>query len=157
MSKVFVLDSKKQPLNPVHPGRARILLSSGKAAVYRSFPFTIILKVAVEEPNVEPLRIKIDPGATTTGIAIVNDASGEVVFAANLHHRGLAISTSLTRRRSVRRARRQRRTRYRKARCATRHAVMYLPRRGKELEGRFLGRPSYLELKSEGDHSMMGT
>ena len=116
MSKVFVLDTNKQPLNPVHPGRARILLSSGKAAVYRRFPFTIILKVAVEEPKVEPLRIKIDPGANTTGIAIVNDASGEVVFAANLRHRGFAITDSLTRRRSVRRARRQRRTRYRKAR-----------------------------------------
>jgi hypothetical protein len=49
MSNVFVVDTNKQPLNPVHPGRARILLSSGKAAVYRSFPFTIILKGAVEE------------------------------------------------------------------------------------------------------------
>lgn len=116
MSKVFVVDTNKQPLNPVHPGRARILLSSGKAAVYRRFPFTIILKVAVEEPKVEPLRLKIDPGASTTGIAMVNDASGEVVFAANLHHRGFAITASLRRRRSVRRARRQRRIRYRKPR-----------------------------------------
>jgi 5-methylcytosine-specific restriction endonuclease McrA len=116
MSKVFVLDTYKLPLNPVHPGRARILLSSGKAAVYRRFPFTIILKVAVEEPNVAPLRIKIDPGANTTGIAIVNNATGEVVFAANLKHRGFAITDSLIRRRSVRRGRRQRRTRYRKPR-----------------------------------------
>ncbi|MFL5690687.1 MAG: RNA-guided endonuclease IscB [Ktedonobacteraceae bacterium] len=120
MSNVFVLDLNKQPLNPVHPGRARILLSSGKAAVYRRFPFTIILKVAVEEPNVDPLRIKIDPGANTTGIAIVNTASGEVVFAASLKHRGFAISASLTRRRSVRRGRRQRRTRYRKPRFTNR-------------------------------------
>ena len=41
MSKVFVLDSTKQSLNPVHPGRARLLLKHGKAAVYRRFPFTI--------------------------------------------------------------------------------------------------------------------
>jgi len=116
MSKVFVLNTNQRPLNPVHPGRARILLSSGKAAVYRRFPFTIILKAALEQPRVEPLRIKIDPGATTTGIAIVNDASGEVVFAANLQHRGFAISDALTRRRSVRHGRRQRRTRYRKPR-----------------------------------------
>jgi 5-methylcytosine-specific restriction endonuclease McrA len=120
MSKVFVLDINKQPLNPVHPGRARILLSSGKAAVYRRFPFTILLKVAVEEPNVDPLRIKLDPGANTTGIAIVNTASGEVVFAASLKHRGFAISASLIRRRSVRRGRRQRRTRYRKPRFTNR-------------------------------------
>jgi 5-methylcytosine-specific restriction endonuclease McrA len=74
------------------------------------------LKVAVEEPKVEPLHIKIDPGANITGIAIVNDASGEVLFAANLHHRGFAITASLARRRFVRRGRRQRRTRYRKPR-----------------------------------------
>jgi len=92
------------------------LLSAGKAAVYRRFPFTIILKGAVEDPKLEPLRIKIDPGANTTGIAIVNEASGEVLFAADLHHRGFAITASLTRRRSVRRGRRQRHTRYRKPR-----------------------------------------
>jgi hypothetical protein len=114
MSKVFVLNTNQQPLNPVHPGRARILLSAGKAAVYRRFPFTIILRGAVEEPKVEPLRIKIDPGANTTGIAIVNDVSGEVLFAADLHHRGFAVTASLTRRRSIRRGRRQRLIRYRK-------------------------------------------
>ena len=44
MSKVFVLDETLQPLNPVRPARARILLSSGKAAVYRTYPFTLILQ-----------------------------------------------------------------------------------------------------------------
>ena len=44
MSKVFVLDTNKQPLNPIHPGRARMLLSQGEAAVFRRYPFTIILK-----------------------------------------------------------------------------------------------------------------
>jgi 5-methylcytosine-specific restriction endonuclease McrA len=129
MSKVFVLNTNQQPLNPVHPGRARILLSTGKAAVYRRFPFTIILKAAVENPKLEPLRIKIDPGANTTGIAIVNDASGEVLFAADLHHRGFAISASLTRRRSLRRCRRQRHTRYRKPRFNNRltHKKGWLP------------------------------
>ncbi len=116
MSHVFVLDRQKQPLTPVHPGRARLLLSRGKAAVYRRFPFTIILKGPVEEPSVDPLRLKLDPGATTTGIAIVNQASGEVVFAADLTHRGFAITASLIRRRSVRHARRQRHTRYRQPR-----------------------------------------
>jgi hypothetical protein len=33
MSKVFVLDTTGQPLDPVHPGRARLLLKAGKAAV----------------------------------------------------------------------------------------------------------------------------
>lgn len=113
MSKVFVLDTNLQQLNPVHPGRARTLLSSGKAAVYRRYPFTIVLKVAIEEPVVEPLRVKIDPGAKTTGMAVVNDATGEVVFAAEVTHRGFAIKSSLDDRRGVRRGRRNRHTRYR--------------------------------------------
>ena len=44
MEKVFVLDTKKRPLAPTHPARARQLLKRGKAAVYRQYPFTIILK-----------------------------------------------------------------------------------------------------------------
>lgn len=44
LSNVFVLDAEKQPLDPVPPGRARILLTQGKAAVYRRYPFTLILK-----------------------------------------------------------------------------------------------------------------
>ena len=84
MSKVFVVDSTKQPLDPVHPGRARLHLKAGKAAVYRRFPFTIILQRAVEQPVVQPLRLKIDPGSRTTGLALVNDAGGEVVWAAQL-------------------------------------------------------------------------
>jgi 5-methylcytosine-specific restriction endonuclease McrA len=106
MSKVFVLDANKQPLNPVRPARARILLTQGKAAVYRSYPFTLILHQAIENPVLVPLRIKIDPGAKTTGLVLVNDATGEVVWAAELVHRGFAIKASLDDRRCVRRNRR---------------------------------------------------
>lgn len=120
MSKVFVLDTHKQPLNPVHPGRARLLLSSGKAAVLKRYPFTIILKIVVEQPVLEPLRVKIDPGSKTTGLALVNDATGEVIFAAELEHRAEQITKSLARRRAVRRSRRNRKTRYRKPRYANR-------------------------------------
>lgn len=120
MSNVFVIDVNKQPLNPVHPGRARMLLSSGKAAVFKRFPFTIILKRAVPMPTQPPLRLKIDPGSKATGLAIVNDTTGEVVFGAELHHRGDSIKARLDDRRAVRRSRRQRHTRYRKPRCANR-------------------------------------
>jgi 5-methylcytosine-specific restriction endonuclease McrA len=88
MSKVFVLDTQKRPLDPVHPGQARLLLKQGRAAVYRRYPFTLILKIRVEQPVPRPLRLKLDPGSKTTGIAIVNDSSGEVVWAAELTHRG---------------------------------------------------------------------
>ena len=116
MSNVFVLDTMYKPLDPIHPGYARKLLSSGKAAVSRRYPFTIILKREVEEPITHPLRLKLDPGSKTTGIAIVNDASGEVVWAAELTHRGNHIKEALDARRGVRRGRRQRKTRYRKPR-----------------------------------------
>jgi hypothetical protein len=120
MSKVFVLDALKQPLTPVHPGRARLLLTVGKAAVYRRYPFTIILKREVEHPAPAPLRLKIDPGAKTTGLALVDDVSGEVVWAAELTHRGAAIKKALDTRRNVRRGRRSRKTRYRAPRFANR-------------------------------------
>ena len=70
-------------------------LIDGQAAVYRRYPFTLILKRAVEHPKVLPLRLKINPGAITTGLALVNDASGVVIFAAELTHRGQAIKHAL--------------------------------------------------------------
>jgi 5-methylcytosine-specific restriction endonuclease McrA len=128
VSKVFVLDTNKQPLNPVHPGRARMLLSLGKAAVCRRYPFTLILKKEVLTPTVEPLRIKIDPGAKTTGLALVNDNTGEVVWVAQLQHRGFQIREVLTSRRQLRRSRRNRKTRYRKPRFLNRtRAKGWLP------------------------------
>ncbi|GAA6620203.1 RNA-guided endonuclease IscB [Scytonema sp. NUACC26] len=114
MSKVFVIDTDKKPLNPIHSAQARQLLRNKKAAVYRRFPFTLILKEARPDTPVQPLRIKIDPGSKTTGIALVNDTTGEVVFAAEIRHRGFAISFSLTSRKQLRRRRRNRKTRYRR-------------------------------------------
>ena len=98
MSRVFVVDAHRKPLNPVHPGRARLLLTQKKAAVFRRYPFTIILKTMPEHPEVHPLRLKIDPGSQTTGLALVNDATGEVVFAAELSHRGQAIKHAMDQR-----------------------------------------------------------
>ena len=120
MSNVFVLDTNKRPLNPVHPGRARLLLKAGQAAVWRRYPFTIILKQAVVDPQFAPLRLKLDPGSKMTGMALVNDATGQIVWAAELSHRGQAIKKALGARRGVRRGRRYRHTRYRQPRFANR-------------------------------------
>jgi len=116
MSKIFVVDTNKTPLNPIHPGRARILLQEGKAAVWKRYPFTIILKDVLPNPQIAPLRLKIDPGAKLTGLALVNDSTGEVVWAAELEHRGFQIRDALTKRRQLRRGRRNRKTRYRQPR-----------------------------------------
>jgi 5-methylcytosine-specific restriction endonuclease McrA len=117
---VFVLDTNKTPLDPCHEAKARRLLDAGKAAIFRRYPFTIILKREVSNRVAKPLRIKLDPGSNTTGIAIINDDSGKVVFAAELAHRGHQIKSDLDSRRASRRGRRNRHTRYRKARFQNR-------------------------------------
>lgn len=134
---VFVLDTNKQPLAPCSPRRARILLNTGKAAVYRRYPFTIILKRSVSRESEMPangngylrnVQIKLDPGSKTTGIAVladVKDEDGEcqgVVWVAELSHRGHRIKEALDSRRIVRRSRRQRKTRYRQPRYLNRSA-----------------------------------
>lgn len=120
MSQVFVLDAQKRPLDPIHPGAARRLLSQRKAAVWRRFPFTVIMKEINVARTVNPLRVKIDPGSQTTGLAVVDDVSGVVVWAAELTHRGEQVKVALQKRRGIRRSRRQRKSRYRQPRWANR-------------------------------------
>jgi hypothetical protein len=70
---VFVLDKRKRPVMPCCKVRARLFLERGRAVVRRRHPFTIRLKDRVD---VEPVRVKLDPGSRTTGIAIVADEDG---------------------------------------------------------------------------------
>jgi 5-methylcytosine-specific restriction endonuclease McrA len=114
---VLVLDTNRKPLNPCTPGVARGLLKSGKAKVFRRFPFTIILnKVVNDEPK--PMQLKLDPGSRTTGIALLQGE--KVVWGAELSHRGQQIKAALESRRALRRGRRNRKTRYRKPRFLNR-------------------------------------
>lgn len=63
-NSVFVLDKERNPLMPCHPARARRLLSSGRASVFRRYPFTIILHDrALVESEVQDVQVKIDPGS----------------------------------------------------------------------------------------------
>ncbi len=120
-NRVLVLDFNHQPLMPCHPARARQLLSQGHAAVWRRFPFTIVLKQPTTS-HTQPLRLKVDPGSRTSGLAVVATYQRGLVcvFAAELQHRGLAIKEALYKRRGVRRSRRHRHTRYRKPRFLNR-------------------------------------
>lgn len=121
MQRVLVLSNTKQPLMPCHPARARELLNDGKAAVFRKYPFTIILKER-DTGVTQPVELKIDPGSKTTGMALVTDTkSGKLcVFGINLEHRGQQIKDALQSRSMVRRARRNRNTRYRQPRFLNR-------------------------------------
>ncbi|MFL9458418.1 RRXRR domain-containing protein [Tolypothrix bouteillei VB521301_2] len=120
---VFLIDQNKTPLNPVHPAQARKLLDCGKAAVFRHYPFTLILKRIIENPNVYPLTLKIDPGSKFTGIVLVTN-QGNVIWGMELQHRGQQIKDALLHRRAIRRGRRNRNTRYRKARLQTANVQM---------------------------------
>ena len=115
---VFVIDKDKTPLTPTHPAKARKLLNQGKAAVFRLFPFTIVLKRKVTNVKETKFQLKIDPGSKTTGLAIVKN--NLVLWAAELTHRGEQIKLASEKRRAVRRSRRNRKTRYRKARFQNR-------------------------------------
>ncbi len=98
----FVLDTNKRPLDPVHPATARKLLSCGEAAVFRRYPFTIILKNVVDT-DTGPVQVKLDPGSKTTGIALLKD--NKLIFVAELMHRGQTIKAGLDSRRAIRRGR----------------------------------------------------
>lgn len=114
---VFVLDTNHKPLTPCTPGMARSLLKAGKAAVFRQYPFTIILKKEVTDIP-KTLTLKLDPGSKTTGIALLKD--DKLIWVAELIHRGAAIKDALLSRLQHRRSRRNRKTRYRQARFLNR-------------------------------------
>jgi 5-methylcytosine-specific restriction endonuclease McrA len=117
MQYVLVVDQNRNPLDPCHPVRARKMLAAGHAAVFRRFPFTIILKDrTAEESVVHAHRVKLDPGSKTTGVALVRVVDNKVLWAGEIEHRGQMIVDALASRRALRRGRRARHTRYRPAR-----------------------------------------
>jgi 5-methylcytosine-specific restriction endonuclease McrA len=117
MQRVLVVDKHKQPLMPCQPARARELLKAGKAAVFRRYPFSIILKER-EGGDTQPVHLKVDSGSRTSGMALVGEFKRgcRCLWGAELHHRGQQIRNGLLSRRQLRRARRTRKTRYRAAR-----------------------------------------
>jgi 5-methylcytosine-specific restriction endonuclease McrA len=122
MQRVFVLSKTKKPLMPCKPSRAKRLLDSGKAKVYRLQPFTLILTER-EDGDVQEIELKLDPGSKTTGIALVAHFKNQgyvLLWASNLEHRGHLVKKKLDSRRASRRSRRSRKTRYRKPRFLNR-------------------------------------
>ena len=120
MQEVFVLDKRGNPLMPCHPARARKLLKQGRAVVARRAPFTIRLKDQVGG-KVQPVRLKIDPGSKTTGLALVREGGdqAEVLHLAELHHRR-GVHRRMEQRRNYRRRRRSANLRYRPPRFLNR-------------------------------------
>lgn len=116
---VFVLDKRGKAIMPCSEKRARLLLERGRARVHRMIPFTIrVVDRTIDTCELQPLRIKIDPGSKTTGIALVREVNaidvdtGEItnhVSVINLmevEHRGIQIKEALDSRSNYRRRRR---------------------------------------------------
>jgi 5-methylcytosine-specific restriction endonuclease McrA len=108
---VFVLDKHQKPLMPCSERRARLLLERGRARVHKMAPFTIrLVDRLVKDSALQPVRLKLDPGSKTTGIALVREGvtsqDQTVLVLIELEHRGSQISDNLTQRRGMRRRRR---------------------------------------------------
>ncbi len=129
---VFVLDKRKRPLMPCSEKRARLLLERGHARVHHMVPFTIrLVDRLLEDSVLQPVRIGIDPGSKTTGIALLREKetvdgnTGEIIITRivlmllHLTHRGASIRKALGSRSAHRRFRRSR-LRYRPARFLNR-------------------------------------
>lgn len=119
--RVLVLDNLKQPLMPCRPARARALLREGKAAVFRRYPFTIILKDR-QGGETQSVSLNVDPGSKTTGIALVAlfKRGYAAIYGQHLIHRGQQVRSALESRRAIRRSRRSRKLRYRQPRFLNR-------------------------------------
>lgn len=135
--RVFVLDKHKKPLMPCTPGRARELLRGGKAVIHRRYPFVIRLKERIGG-DVQPVRVCIDPGSVTTGLAIVREENSAdeaitapiryVLFKAELTHRGWQIKKAMEQRKNYRKRRRSMNLRHREPRFNNRtRAEGWLP------------------------------
>ena len=106
---------------PTIPARARYFLKTGRAVVVQRVPFTIRLKRRVEG-DLQPVLLKIDPGAKTTGMALTREQEKvqHVLHLSELHHRGEAVHRTLIQRAHYRRRRRSKNLRYRQPRFLNR-------------------------------------
>jgi hypothetical protein len=69
---VFVLNKQKNPLMPCSEKPARLLLERGRVIIVRRYPFTIRLRDRVGGET-QLLRLKLDRGSRTTGLALVHE------------------------------------------------------------------------------------
>jgi len=114
---VYVLSKDNKPLMPCTNVIARLLLKQGKAKVKKREPFTIKLTYDTTEYT-QSLTLGVDTGSGTLGAAVsTND--GKIVYMSKVIVRN-DITDKMTQRASYRRNRRNRKTRYRKARWLNR-------------------------------------
>jgi hypothetical protein len=118
MNVVSVQAPAGTPLMPCSCVIARFLLKEGKAKVKRRTPFTIKLLVQPETTYTQPLTLGVDTGSAVIGSAVASE-QGNVLSLSAVTVRN-DIATIMKERAKYRRNRRNRKTRYRKARWLNR-------------------------------------
>ncbi len=110
---VYVQSKDGQPLMPTADHRkVRFLLEAGKARVVSRTPFTIRLNVTTNTYK-QPVTLGVDVGSKHVGMSATTEA--KELYASETELRD-DVSAKLSARREFRRARRNRKTRYRKPR-----------------------------------------
>lgn len=110
---VYVQDINGKPIMPTKRlGKVRHLLKDGKAKVVKRTPFTIRLTYQ-SKTFTQPIALGVDAGSKTIGLSTTTDE--DELFASNVILRTDIVGL-LSSRRALRRARRSRKTRYRKER-----------------------------------------
>ena len=114
---VYVINYDNKPLMPCSNTIARLLLKQGKAKVKRKTPFTIKLTYQADNYT-QNLTLGIDTGSSKIGSAVVKE-SEDIVYLSQIEIRN-DITDKMKQRSKYRRNRRNRKTRYRKARWLNR-------------------------------------
>jgi hypothetical protein len=114
---VYIQNCHGQPLMPCHPRKARLLLKEQKAKVVSMVPFTLQLRYG-SSGYTQEVSLGIDAGTKHIGVSATTEQS--VLFEAEVRPR-TDIAELLATRRQFRRARRGRKTRYRKIRFLNRN------------------------------------
>lgn len=117
-NRVFVINKHGEALMPCKPRKARILLRDGKAKVIKKEPFTIQLLYGSTGYK-QDISIGIDSGQRHIGLAVISQ--DKVLFQGEVELRQ-DVKKMIDTRRIYRRGRRNRKTRYRKAKFLNRIA-----------------------------------
>lgn len=114
---VYVVSKDDKPLMPCENAVARLLLKQGKAKVKRKTPFTIKLLHHTTEYT-QDCTLGVDTGSSHVGTSVIN-SKNEVLYMSDVEIRN-DITDKMKQRAKYRRNRRNRKTRYRKARWLNR-------------------------------------
>lgn len=105
-----------EPLMPTYPSKARKLLRDNKAKVIKRTPFTIQLTIPTGETS-QPINLGVDAGSKIVGISATTEKDELYCSETQLRN---DIVKLLANRKAYRNNRRNRKTRYRKARFLNR-------------------------------------